>query len=69
MKLIKRVELTQNEKTFIEQLKELSMHLLTATTFDCEGIYCSECPLYREGCTVDRLKTAIDEFIELTEEV
>ena len=75
MKIVKKVELSQNDKTFIEQLKELSMFVKTGTVFECEEINCKDCPFcIKDGeishnCAVGHLLIKMDYFIKLTEEI
>ena len=69
MKIVTKVELSQNDKTFIEQLNGLLAYLITDTVFKCEDLACENCPLYCNRCEVDRLQSAIEHFIELTEDI
>lgn len=74
MKVVEKVELSQNDKTFIEQLKELSIHISTEKVFACKGIGCKSCPFYVKTnginrCEVGHLLNEMARFIELTEEI
>ena len=74
MKVVKKVELSQNDLTFIEELKELLERIRTGTAIECEEINCKNCPfnigfnkIYR--CAITRLHSEIQNFIELTEDI